>query len=387
MTIKTSVIFGTRPDAIKMAPIIKCLEQDDRFSLKTISTAQHRSMLDDVLKVFNIKPDYDLNVMKERQTLSQLTGNLIYALDKIFTSEGFDLVLVQGDTTSTFVGALISFYYHTAVGHVEAGLRTGDKYHPFPEEMNRKITGILADIHFAPLRSNKENLLREGVSEEDIYVTGNTVVDAILTASKKTFFPSNELKPIFKTNRKIILITAHRRENWGKPLENICEAIFLLARRYPDLEFVYPVHLNPAVRETVFPILSSQPNILLVSPLDYITFSHLISRSFFILSDSGGIQEEAPTFKKPVLLLRETTERQEAVKCGSVRLVGTSKDKIYENGVRLIEDREFYDSMSVNVRNPFGDGKVSERIKNAILHHFGIANEFEEWNESTTPPL
>ncbi|MCD6238945.1 MAG: UDP-N-acetylglucosamine 2-epimerase (non-hydrolyzing) [Thermotoga sp.] len=380
MPIKTVVIFGTRPDAIKMAPIIRCLEQDDRFSLKTISTAQHRSMLDDVLKVFNIKPDYDLNVMKARQTLPQLTGNLIYALDKIFANEGFDLVLVQGDTTSTFVGALISFYYHTVVGHVEAGLRTGDKYHPFPEEMNRKITGVLADIHFAPLQSNKEYLLREGVSEEDIYVTGNTVVDAILAASKKPFFPSNELKSIFKTNRKIILITAHRRENWGKPLENICKAISLLARRYPDLEFVYPVHLNPAVREIVFPILSSQPNILLISPLDYITFSHLISRSFFILSDSGGIQEEAPTFKKPVLLLRETTERQEAVKCGSVKLVGTSKDKIYENAVKLMEDRKFYDSMSVNVRNPFGDGKVSERIKNAILHHFGIANEFEEWN-------
>ena len=380
MPIKTAVIFGTRPDAIKMAPVVKTLERDDRFSLTTISTAQHRSMLDDVLKVFDIKPDYDLNVMKERQTLPQLTINLISALDKVFSDTKFDLVLVQGDTTSTAMGALISFYYRIVVGHVEAGLRTGNKYHPFPEEMNRKITGVLADIHFAPLPGNKISLLREGVPEENIYVTGNTVVDALVMVLKKPFTPPPELRPIFESNKKVVLITAHRRENWGKPLEDICDAILLLARRYPEISFAYPVHLNPSVRECVYSKLSNEPNVYLTPPLDYITFSNLMARAFFILSDSGGIQEEAPTFKKPVLVLRETTERQEAVGCGSVRLVGTSTDKIYENAVRLIEDEEFYDSMSKKVKNPFGDGRASMRIRDAILNYFGIENEFEEWD-------
>jgi len=370
---KILTVFGTRPEAIKMAPLVKELEKEKVFESKVCVTAQHREMLDQVLEIFDIKPDYDLNIMKPNQDLYDITSNILLGIKKVLDDFKPDLVLVHGDTTTTFATTLASFYKKIAVGHIEAGLRTGNIYSPWPEEANRKLTGVLAKYHFAPTNTAKENLLKEGIKEENIIVTGNTVIDALFLALEKIKQDKNlEQEIINKINSKIsthysllttnyILITGHRRENFGEGFINICEAIKELAIKYPDFNFVYPVHLNPNVRKPVNEILSDLDNVFLIEPLDYLPFVYLMSKSYLILTDSGGIQEEAPSLGKPVLVMRDTTERPEALEAGTVKLVGTDKEKIIKEVSKLIEEKDEYDKMSTSI-NPYGDGIASKRI-------------------------
>lgn len=363
---KIMSVFGTRPEAIKLAPVIKELQKHSD-SLKSVVavTAQHRQMLDSVLNVFDIKPDYDMNIMVAGQGLSDITCKVLKNIESIYETEQPDLVLVQGDTTTVFAASLAAYYKHIPVGHVEAGLRSHNKYHPFPEEINRCLTSIIADIHFAPTDKAKDNLSSEGVDEDSICVTGNTVIDALLDVAAFDFKFDTDLLNNIKG--KIILITAHRRENFGKPLTDICNAILTLAKRYPDVTFIYPVHLNPNVRHTVYAILGNQPNIHLIEPLEYVPFVHLMKRAHFMLTDSGGIQEEAPSLNKPVLILRKVTERPEVVKAGGAKLVGTNPDTIIAETIRLLEDTKEYNRMA-NIENPFGDGRASKRIVDFIKH-------------------
>lgn len=378
--LKIVTIFGTRPEAIKMAPLIKEFEKRHNIENKVCVTAQHREMLDQVLKLFNITPDCDLNVMKSNQTLTGITSRVLQGLEEVFDRENPDLVLVHGDTTTTFAGALAAFYKKIRVGHVEAGLRTYDKYFPFPEEMNRKLTGAIADLHFAPTSGSRENLLREGIAGEKIFVTGNTVIDSMkFTVDKDYVFNTDELNNIDYNKSKVIMVTAHRRENWGEGIENICNALKKVVEENKEVEVIYLVHLNPKVRDIVYKILGGVNRVHLLNPLDTKETHNLMDRCYMVMTDSGGLQEEAPHLGKPVLVLRNVTERPEAVKAGTVKLVGTKKSDIIKQASELISDSSKYDVMSRAI-NPYGDGKASGRIVAAILQYFNIEKaEYEEF--------
>lgn len=377
---KIITIFGTRPEAIKMAPLVKELEKREEIESKVCVTAQHREMLDQVLELFDIEPDFDLNIMKTKQSLTGITNKVLEGLEEVFLEEKPDMILVHGDTTTTFAGALAAFYQQIKIGHVEAGLRTFNKYFPFPEEMNRKLTGSLADLHFAPTKGSKENLLREGVKENDIYITGNTVIDAMLHTVKENYvFENDELNNIDFNNKKVIMITAHRRENWGKGIENICLALNKIVEENEDVELVYLVHLNPVVKDVVFERLGEKDRVHLLSPLDTKETHNLMNKSFMVMTDSGGLQEEAPHLGKPVLVLRDVTERPEAVEAGTVKLVGTDVDKIVSEANKLLRNSESYNKMSKAI-NPYGDGEASRRIVDAILKYFNLnISEVEEF--------
>jgi UDP-N-acetylglucosamine 2-epimerase (non-hydrolysing) len=370
-----AVVFGTRPDTIKMAPIILELQKHKHFRVTTIATAQHRQMLDQVLEVFGIKPDYDLNIMQPKQSLAELTKNTIGALDDVLVEAKPDIVLVQGDTTTTFVGSLAAFYRQIPVGHVEAGLRTQDKANPFPEEINRRLTSCIADLHFAPTATAKQALLKEHIPAKQIIVTGNSVIDALGYAIKKTYtFPDQRLNEFVDEGRKIILLTMHRRENWGAPMAGACKAVKELARRYPDYRFVFPVHLNPIVRDVVYPILGDIANVVLVEPLPYSDFVNLMARSHLILTDSGGVQEEGPSLGKPILVLRTVTERPEAVQYGTVKLVGLDPRTISSTARTLLDNPRAYQKMAT-ATNPYGDGHASRRTVQALEHFFGFTKK------------
>lgn len=369
--IKVMTIFGTRPEAIKMAPLVKELEKNsDRIESIVCVTAQHREMLDQVLKIFDIKPDYDLDIMHERQTLVNIATRALEGLDEIMKEVKPDVVLVHGDTSTTFAGSLAAYYNQILLGHVEAGLRTYDKYFPFPEEINRRITGVIADMHFAPTKRNENNLLSENTPKENIYVTGNTVIDALKTTVKDDYEFSDEgLKTLNWDTKKVIVMTAHRRENLGEPLKNICRAVLRIVNDFDDVEVVYPVHLNPAVREVVFDILGNHDRIKLIDPVNADELHNAIKRGYLVLTDSGGLQEEAPSLGKPVLVLRNETERPEAVDAGTVKIAGVNEDNIYNMTKELIENVNEYEKMAHAV-NPYGDGYASERIVKAIIERF-----------------
>ena len=369
MLLKVMTVIGTRPEAIKMAPVIKSLmNYSEEVKSVVCITAQHREMLDQALQIFGIVPDYDLNLMNPNQSLSLLTANILTALDKVITSEKPDWVLVQGDTTTAMVASLVAYYHRIKLGHVEAGLRTKDKFQPFPEEINRRIADILADAYFAPTQNSLKNLLKEGIRSESIVVTGNTVIDALMMISQRVSDqPLDSWISTSIENRLLILVTVHRRESFGKPLEDICKALVRIACNYQDkIQIVYPVHLNPNVRKTVYEILDGIPNITLIEPVDYEKLVGLMSKAYLILTDSGGIQEEAPSLHKPVLVLRDVTERPEAIEAGAAKLIGTDADRIYSETIRLIEDPESYYHMS-NAINPYGDGQASQRIVQFLL--------------------
>jgi UDP-N-acetylglucosamine 2-epimerase (non-hydrolysing) len=378
--LKVAIIFGTRPEAIKLAPlIIRMRRHPERFQAVTVVTAQHREMLDQVLSLFSIVPDHDLHIIRPRQTLSQITANAVNGLDPVLSGEKPDFVVVQGDTTTTFTGALTAFYHQIKVAHVEAGLRTRQKFYPFPEEINRHLTTVVADLHFAPTAESRRNLLQEGIPGERVWVTGNTVIDAlreVLSWEKRCSHPV--LERVARENRRMVLVTSHRRENQGKPQEQICSALLELVRRFSDLLVVFPVHLSPAVRDTVLPRLKQQDRIVLLDPIDYFETVHFMKASHIVLTDSGGIQEEAPALGKPVLVLRETTERPEGVHAGTVKLVGTNPSMILESTARLLEDPGAYRAMAEAV-NPYGDGLACDRILQAIEHDAGRAESPTEF--------
>lgn len=368
---KILIVFGTRPEAIKMAPLVKEFQKNiNSFETKVCVTAQHRQMLDQVLEIFDIKPDYDLNIMKPGQDLYDITSNVLIGMKSVLNDFEPDVVLVHGDTTTTLSASLAAFYAKIKVGHVEAGLRTNDIYSPWPEEGNRQLTGILANYHFAPTQQSEENLLKEGKKQQDIYVTGNTVIDALMYVLQRI-----ESQPILKEKikskiseqyqldqkRKIILVTGHRRENFGQGFINICEGLKELAKNNPDIDIVYPVHLNPNVQKPVNEILSDLTNVYLIDPLQYEEFIYMMNESYFIITDSGGIQEEAPSLGKPVLVMRDTTERPEAVKAGTVKLVGTDKNILIKEAQTLIDNKVEYEKMA-HAHNPYGDGKACYRI-------------------------
>nr|WP_275450019.1 UDP-N-acetylglucosamine 2-epimerase (non-hydrolyzing) [Halothermothrix orenii] len=367
---KTVTIFGTRPEAIKMAPVVKALQESENIENKILVTAQHREMLDQVLRLFQLKPDFDLDIMKHKQSLTHIMAKALEGIEKVLTEVTPDLVLVHGDTSTTLAGALAAYYQKIPVGHVEAGLRTYDKYQPFPEELNRHLTGVIADLHFAPTGKAKNFLLNEGVDEGSIFVTGNTVIDALLyTANIDYTFEDPVLKEFDFDRGPVMLLTAHRRENWGQPLEDICYAVKELVENNSDLRVIYPVHLNPRVREVVFSILGGHNRILLIEPLDYLPFVHLMKSVDIVLTDSGGIQEEAPSLNKPVLVLRNVTERPEAVEAGTVKVVGTDREKIYNEVSCLLNNKDEYNKIAL-AKNPFGDGKAAGRIVKIIEDYF-----------------
>lgn len=368
--LKVMTIFGTRPEAIKMAPVVKALEAaPDMESIVTV-TAQHREMLDQVLHLFSITPDYDLNIMSQGQTLYDVTCRALMGLQEVLKEARPDVVLVHGDTTTTFVGALAAFYEGIPVGHVEAGLRTGNIYSPFPEEMNRKLTGAIGTYHFAPTTTSESNLLKENINPDHLYVTGNTVIDALQTTVKKDYtFTEELLNKIDYVNQKVILVTTHRRENLGDPMRNVYEAIRDIIGEHEEVEVIFPMHRNPKVRSIVQEVLGHMPRVHLIEPLEYEPFANLMDRTYLIMTDSGGIQEEAPSLGKPVLVLRDTTERPEAVQAGTVKLVGTDKATVYATAKELITNAEMYTAMS-NAVNPYGDGLASGRIIQALRHEF-----------------
>ncbi|MCY6485620.1 UDP-N-acetylglucosamine 2-epimerase (non-hydrolyzing) [Clostridium aestuarii] len=368
--IKVMSIFGTRPEAIKMAPLIKELENIEQIESKICVTAQHREMLDQVLALFNISPDYDLDIMKEKQSLNGITTNVLNNLEKVFNKEIPDMVLVHGDTTTTFAASLAAFYKKIKVGHVEAGLRTYNKFFPYPEEMNRRLTGAITDFHFAPTTTAKDNLLKEGVCEENIFVTGNTVIDAMnYTVEEKYIFNNKELNKIDYNNKRVIMVTAHRRENWGTGIENICKSLVEIVNSNHDVEVIYLVHLNPIVKKTVYKYLNGIDRVHLLPPLDTKETHNLMKKCYMIMTDSGGIQEEAPHLGKPVLVLRDVTERIEAKEAGTVKLVGTNENNIIKETNVLLNNIGIYNRMSKAV-NPYGDGKASSRIVKIILEKF-----------------
>ncbi|ADL08777.1 non-hydrolyzing UDP-N-acetylglucosamine 2-epimerase [Thermosediminibacter oceani] len=376
--IKALTVFGTRPEAVKMAPLVQELKKTNLIDCEVAVTAQHRQMLDQVLSLFDVVPDYDLDIMEDRQTLFDITQRALIGLKEVLEKSKPDLVLVHGDTTTTFVGALASFYMHIKVGHVEAGLRTHNKWLPFPEEMNRKLTGALSDLHFAPTMTARENLIREGVDPKSIFVTGNTVIDALKTTVKKDYvFNEPVLNTLdFKKNR-VILVTAHRRENLGQPLKDICCGLLDVVNRNPDVVLVYPVHLNPAVWDTAHEILGNHERIILLSPLDTDELHNLMARCYMVLTDSGGLQEEAPSLGKPVLVLRNETERPEAVKAGTVKVIGTARENVLREAEVLLSDEDEYARMA-NAVNPYGDGFASRRIVESILYYFGLSDKRPE---------
>lgn len=371
MPMKILSVVGTRPEAIKLAPLILSLQRDNRFESKTCITAQHREMLDQVLGLFEIEPEYDLNLMKQGQSLSEITGRVLAGMESVLDDFMPDIVLVHGDTSTTFAAALSAYYRKIPVGHIEAGLRTGNLYSPWPEEANRKLTGALTNFHFAPTESAAKNLSAEGVEADNIIVTGNTVIDALMLVREKLErndgLRSDMQKkfPFLDESKRLVLITGHRRESFGQGFENICLAIKTLSDTYTDCQFVYPVHLNPNVQEPVNRHLADQSNVYLVEPQEYLPFVYLMTRSYFILTDSGGIQEEAPSLGKPVLVMRDTTERPEAVDAGTVRLVGADYDAIVDESRKLLDDKSAYDTMSF-AHNPYGDGEACLRIRDAL---------------------
>lgn len=376
--VKILTIFGTRPEAIKMAPLVQELKKRDAFKCEVAVTAQHREMLDQVLGLFDIKADYDLDIMTERQTLFGITTKALLGLGDVLSRSRPDMVLVHGDTTTTFAGALAAFYSKIKVGHVEAGLRTHNKWLPFPEEMNRKLTGSLADVHLAPTQTARDNLEKERVASENIFVTGNTVIDALkTTVKKKYYFSTDILNQIDYKKQKVILVTAHRRENLGRPLKNICIALRELADSFPQVRVVYPVHLNPAVQDVAYNILGDHDRIHLLSPLDTDEMHNLMARCYMVMTDSGGLQEEAPSLGKPVLVLRKETERPEAVEAGTVKVIGTDSRTAVKEAKKLLSDKTEYEHMA-NAVNPYGDGHASERIADFLLYYFGIIDEKPE---------
>lgn len=365
--VKVMTVFGTRPEAIKMAPLVLKLKKDDRFEEITVVSAQHREMLDQVLDIFKIKPDYDFNIMHKNQTLEDITSKVMLDMAKVIKKEQPDIVLVHGDTTTSFAAALATFYEQTKLGHVEAGLRTWNKYSPFPEEMNRQMTDDLTDLYFAPTELSKQNLIKENHPADNIYVTGNTAIDALKQTVKEDYHHDvlDEIKP----DSKIILVTMHRRENQGEPMRRVFKIMKQVVDSHKDVEIIYPVHLSPRVQKVAKEVLSDDPRIHLIKPLDVVDFHNLAKKSYFIMTDSGGVQEEAPSLGKPVLVLRDTTERPEGVAAGTLKLVGTEVDKVRAEMIRLLEDEKAYTEM-VNAKNPYGDGKAADRIMDAIAYYF-----------------
>ncbi|WP_031545249.1 non-hydrolyzing UDP-N-acetylglucosamine 2-epimerase [Salinicoccus luteus] len=371
---KIMTIFGTRPEAIKMAPLVLALKNDPELEPIVVVTAQHREMLDQVLDIFGITPDYDLDIMQQGQTLSEVTGRVIAGLESIIKEAGPDMILVHGDTTTTFAGSLAAFYNEVDIGHVEAGLRTNNKYSPFPEEMNRQMTGVLADLHFAPTENSKENLLKENKKEDGISITGNTAIDALKTTVNADY--ESEIIEKHKDN-KVILLTAHRRENIGMPMENIFSAVREIVEEFEDVTVVYPIHKNPKVREIADKYLSDHERIEIIEPLDVFDFHNFAAKSHIILTDSGGVQEEAPSLQKPVLVLRDTTERPEGVEAGTLKLAGIQKENIYGLTKELLTNDDLYRKMA-EAANPYGDGKASLRICENIKYYYGIRKDKPE---------
>lgn len=377
--IKVMVVFGTRPEAIKMAPLVLELQkQSETIETITVVTAQHRQMLDQVLETFRIQPDYDLDIMGKNQSLLDITAKILEKFDPVVKEVQPDMILVHGDTTTTFAASLVAFYNQVRIGHVEAGLRTFDKYSPFPEEMNRQMTDNLADLYFAPTSESKANLLMEHHPESSIFITGNTAIDALRLTVQENYHHQvlDQLDP----QKKLVLVTMHRRENQGQPMRAVFAALREMVDAHPELEVVYPVHLSPAVQEAAKDILGDHDRIHLIAPLDVFDFHNLASRSYFIMSDSGGVQEEAPSLGKPVLVLRDTTERPEGVKAGTLKLVGTDPERVKEEMTALLTDHDLYQKMA-SARNPYGDGKASERIVQAIQHYYGLVDVVSEFIE------
>ncbi len=371
--IKVMTVFGTRPEAIKMAPLVLELQkQSQRFEAITTVSAQHREMLDQVLDIFHIKPDYDLNIMHARQTLTDITSNVLINLDKILKEAKPDIVLVHGDTTTTFAASVAAFYNQIPIGHVEAGLRTWEKYSPYPEEMNRQMTDAMTDLYFAPTNQSKANLLKENHKEDNIYITGNTAIDALKQTVDKEYH--HDILDKVSPDNKLILLTMHRRENQGEPMRRVFKVIREVVESREDVEVIYPVHLSPAVQEAAKEILGNTERIHLISPLDVVDFHNLAARSYFIMTDSGGVQEEAPSLGKPVLVLRDTTERPEGVEVGTLKLVGTESEKVKEEMEELLDNDAEYQRMA-QAKNPYGDGKASERILDAITYYFGVTDK------------
>jgi UDP-N-acetylglucosamine 2-epimerase (non-hydrolysing) len=367
-------VFGTRPEAIKMAPVVQALQRDDRFSTVTVVTAQHREMLDQVLSIFQITPDYDLNIMQPKQTLAEITSNVLVKLTPVLTQEHPDIVLVHGDTTTTFAASVAAYYQQIAIGHVEAGLRTWNKYSPFPEELNRQMTDDLADLYFAPTNQSEANLLTENHAAEHIFVTGNTAIDALQETVHADYH--HAVLDVVDPNRRMILVTMHRRENLGEPMRRVFKVMAAVVAAHPDVELVYPVHLNPAVQAAAQELLGDHPRIHLIEPLDVVDFHNLAARSYFIMTDSGGVQEEAPSLGKPVLVLRDTTERPEGVTAGTLQLVGTEPEQVKAAMTKLLNDHAEYTRMAT-AKNPYGDGHATARILDAISYHF---------HQTQTPP-
>ncbi|QNQ80768.1 non-hydrolyzing UDP-N-acetylglucosamine 2-epimerase [Lactobacillus sp. PV034] len=365
--IKVMTVFGTRPEAIKMAPLVLKLKKDDRFDEVTVVTAQHREMLDQVLDIFKIKPDYDFNIMHKNQTLGDITAKVLLDMGKVIKKETPNIVLVHGDTTTSFAAGLATFYEQTTLGHVEAGLRTWNKYSPFPEEMNRQMTDDLTDLYFAPTALSKANLITENHPADNIFITGNTAIDALQQTVQKDYHHDvlDEIKP----GNRVILVTMHRRENQGEPMRRVFKVMKQVVDSHDDVEIIYPVHLSPRVQEVAKEVLGGDPRIHLIDPLDVVDFHNLAKRSFFIMTDSGGVQEEAPSLGKPVLVLRDTTERPEGVKAGTLKLVGTQEDQVKQEMIRLLEDQSAYEEMA-NAKNPYGDGHAADRIMDAIAYYF-----------------
>ena len=365
MKIKVFSVFGTRPEAIKMAPLVKALEQDERFESKVVVTAQHREMLDQVLEIFEIAPDYDLNIMSTGQTLTDITSRVLLELQPILIEEKPDIVLVHGDTTTTFAAATAAFYQQIRVGHVEAGLRTWDKYSPFPEEANRQMTDAIADLYFAPTEQSKQNLLKENHPEQYISVTGNTAIDAM----KYTIRADYQNTDFVMSGDKQVIVTMHRRENLGEPMKQVFTALVRLAQEFPAFNFVFPMHKNPKVRELAYQLLGELANVQLIEPLGVVDFHNLSARSYLILTDSGGVQEEAPSLGVPVLVLRDTTERPEGIAAGTLKLIGTEEEVVYQETKRLLVDQNAHDAMA-QAKNPYGDGTASQQIAEAIAAFF-----------------
>ncbi|MBL1055985.1 UDP-N-acetylglucosamine 2-epimerase (non-hydrolyzing) [Ligilactobacillus agilis] len=370
--IKVMTVFGTRPEAIKMAPLVLALQADERFEAVTTVTAQHREMLDQVLEIFKIVPDYDLNIMHKEQTLTEITANVLTKLDQVIKAVKPDIILVHGDTTTTFAASVAAFYNQVAIGHVEAGLRTWNKYSPFPEEMNRQMTDDLADLYFAPTEESKANLLKENQAAAKIFVTGNTAIDALKQTVSSDY--QHELLAKLDPGHKLILVTMHRRENQGQPMARVFRTLLEVVEQRPEVEVIYPVHLSPKVQKLAHEILGNHERIHLIAPLDVVDFHNLAAKSYFIMTDSGGVQEEAPSLGKPVLVLRDTTERPEGVSAGTLKLVGTEPAKVKAAMLGLLDDPNVYQQMA-QAQNPYGDGQASQRILAAIAYHFGLSEQ------------
>lgn len=370
--IKVMTVFGTRPEAIKMAPLVLALQADERFEAVTTVTAQHREMLDQVLEIFKIVPDYDLNIMHKEQTLTEITANVLTKLDQVIKVVKPDIILVHGDTTTTFAASVAAFYNQVAIGHVEAGLRTWNKYSPFPEEMNRQMTDDLADLYFAPTEESKANLLKENQAAAKIFVTGNTAIDALKQTVSSDY--QHELLAKLDPGHKLILVTMHRRENQGQPMARVFRTLLEVVEQRPEVEVIYPVHLSPKVQKLAHEILGNHERIHLIAPLDVVDFHNLAAKSYFIMTDSGGVQEEAPSLGKPVLVLRDTTERPEGVSAGTLKLVGTEPAKVKAAMLELLDDPNIYQQMA-QAQNPYGDGQASQRILAAIAYHFGLSEQ------------